>query len=72
MGDYQQFIVVTRPINDKPTTYDSNIGQTYNKSAQLGTLSGFTVVDEAHVEGLSATETEKNEIESLLKEGVIL
>ena len=72
MGDYQPFIVVTRPINDKPTTYDSNIGQTYNKSAQLGTLSGFTIVDEAHVEGLSATETEKNEIESLLKEGVIL
>ena len=72
MGDYQPFIVVTRPINDKPTTYDSNIGQTYNKSAQLGTLSGFTVVDEAHVEGLSATETEKKEIERLLKEGVIL
>lgn len=72
MGDYQPFIVVTRPINDKPTTYDTNIGQTYNKSAQLGTLSGFTVVEEAHIEGLSATETEKNEIERLLKEGVIL
>lgn len=72
MGDYQPFIVVTRPINDKPTTYDTNIGQTYNKSAKLGTLSGFTVVEEAHIEGLSATETEKNEIERLLKEGVIL
>lgn len=72
MGDYQPFIIVTRPINDKPSTYNNNIGQTYNKSAQLGTLSGFTVVEEAHIEGLSATETEKNEIEQLLKEGVIL
>lgn len=72
MGDYQPFIIVTRPINDKPSTYNNNIGQTYNKSAQLGTLSGFTVVEEAHIEGLSATETEKNEIERLLKEGVIL
>ena len=72
MGDYQPFIVVTRPINDKPSTYNNNIGQTYNKSAQLGTLSGFTVVEEAHIEGLSATETEKNEIERMLKEGVIL
>lgn len=72
LGDYQPFIVVTRPINDKPSTYNNNIGQTYNKSAQLGTLSGFTVVEEAHIEGLPATETEKNEIERLLKEGVIL
>ncbi len=72
MGDYQPFIIVTRPINDKPSTYNNNIGQTYNKSAQLGTLSGFTVVEEAHIEGLSATETEKNEIERMLKEGVIL
>lgn len=72
LGDYQPFIVITRPINDKPSTFNSNIGQTYNKSVQLGTLSGFTVVDEAHVEGMSATETEKKEIERLLKEGVIL
>lgn len=71
LGDYQPFIVVTRPINDRPSTYNSNIGQTYNKSVQLGTLSGFTIVDEAHVEGMSATETEKKEIERLLKEGVI-
>lgn len=72
MGDYQPFIVVTRPINDKPATYDSNIGQTYNKSAQLGTLSGFTVIEEAHIEGMNATDAEKQEIERLLKEGVIL
>lgn len=72
IGDYQPFIVVTRPINDKPATYDSNIGQTYNKSAQLGTLSGFTVIEEAHIEGMTATDAEKKEIERLLKEGVIL
>lgn len=72
MGDYQPFIVVTRPINDKPTTYDSNIGQTYNKSARLGALSGFTIVEEAHIEGMNATDAEKQEIERLLKEGVIL
>lgn len=72
MGDYQPFIVVTRPINDKPATYDNNIGQTYNKSAQLGTLSGFTVIEEAHIEGMNATDAEKQEIEQLLKEGVIL
>ena len=72
MGDYQPFIVVTRPINDKPTTYDTNLGQTYNKSARLGTLSGFTVIEEAHIEGMNATDAEKQEIERLLKEGVIL
>lgn len=72
MGDYQPFIVITRPINDKPATYDTNIGQTYNKSAQLGTLSGFTVIEEAHIECMNATDAEKQEIERLLKEGVIL
>lgn len=69
MGDYQPFIVVTRPINDKPETYNNNLGQTYNKSAQLGTLTGFTVVEEAHIEGMNATDAEKQEIERLLKEG---
>lgn len=72
LGDYQPFIVITRPVNDKPSTYNSNIGQTYNKSVQLGTLSGFTVVDEAHIEGMTATDAEKQEIERLLKKGVIL
>lgn len=72
MGDYQPFIIVTRPISDKPSTFAANLGQTYNKSARIGDLSGFTIVEEAHIEGMPATDVEKQEIERLLKEGVIV
>ena len=72
MGDYQPFIIVTRPISDKPSTFNNNLGQTYNKSARIGDLSGFTIVEEAHIEGMTATDAEKQEIERLLKEGVIV
>ena len=40
--------------------------------SSLSSMSGYTTVYETHLEGISATSKELNEIESLLKTGVIL
>jgi len=48
-------------------------GYPLNSYVRLGTLTGFTTVSEVHLDGFSfSTESELNEIESLLKSGVIL
>lgn len=48
-------------------------GRPLGEVRTLGDLTGFTVVDDIHVEGLaSATQDEQTEIERLLKSGVIL
>ena len=41
-------------------------------TAKLGDLTGFTVVEEIHLEHISATDDEKKLIENALKSGVIL
>ena len=69
------YLVITRPNVVIPETYEKDYGRTSGKSAVLGTLTGFTVVEAVHVEGsgfATATGDELTEIERLLKTGVIL
>lgn len=67
------YIVITRPNVVIPDSYNRDFGRPSGKTATLGTLTGFTVVDTVHVEGLStATSDEVSEVERLLKQGVIL
>lgn len=53
-------------------TQDSLIGGACNQVSKLYEYIGFTVCDEIHLENCCATEDEKKEIESLLREGIIL
>lgn len=67
------YLVITRPNVVTPSTYNHDFGRPSGKTALLGSLTGFTVVDSIHVEGLAtATTSEITEVESLLKQGVIL
>ena len=67
------YLVITRPNVVTPSTYNKDFGRPSGKSAVLGSLTGFTVVDSVHVEGLAtATSDEVTEVERLLKQGVIL
>lgn len=67
------YLVITRPNVVTPSTYNRDFGRPSGKTAVLGTLTGFTVVDSIHVEGLAtATSDEITEVERLLKQGVIL
>ena len=67
------YIVYTRPKISRPSNYNHHYGRPCGKQYQLATLSGYTVVDTCHMKGFTtATKSEIDEIESLLKSGVIL
>ena len=67
------YAIITRPNIIIPSSYNHDYGKPSGKTATLGSLSGFTVVDSIHVEGLAtATADEVTEVERLLKQGVIL
>lgn len=72
LGEMKPYVLVTRPISYIPDSYESLIGRPYQTTASLGSQTGFVKVREVHLDGITATEVEKEEIERLLKEGVIL
>lgn len=72
MGIQKPFVVIERPNISVPNNVQHYAGQTSNITMNLGSCSGFTVVDSVHLNGISATSQELKEIESLLKGGVIL
>ena len=72
LGEMKPYILVTRPISVVADQYKSLLGQPYQLDGTLGSQKGFVKVREVHLDGITATEAEKTEIEQLLKEGVIL
>lgn len=66
------YVVITRPNQSLADGYKSFVGYPSNITATLGSLSGFTSIESIHLEGINATSEELEEIESLLKSGVIL
>ena len=72
LGEMKPYVLVTRPISVVADQYKSLLGQPYQLDGTLGSQTGFVKVRELHLDGITATEAEKTEIEQLLKEGVIL
>lgn len=72
MGSKVPYIIISRPQTAMADKFETLSGYPSNTYTPLSACKGFTQVKYCHVENLSATETEKNEIEHLLKEGVIL
>lgn len=72
LGEMKPYVLVTRPISVVADQYKSLLGQPYQLDGTLGSQTGFVKVREVHMDGITATESEKQEIERLLKEGVIL
>ena len=65
------YIIVETQDSAKPDSFKAIMGNPASRSITMGSLSGFNVIQECHIEGASATASELNEIESLLKGGVI-
>lgn len=72
MSGKKPFVIIERPNYSVPDFYQNYVGRVSNKTASLGSLSGFTMVDSIHLENVPATAAEITEIETLLKQGVIL
>lgn len=66
------YLVLTRPKQAHPENQNHYTGYPSFITENLGDLSGYTEIEKIHLEGVPATDDELNEIESLLKGGVIL
>lgn len=63
-------IIVNPPAVKIPADYGHTTGYVYNQSAKISSMSGFIVCDNPDLSNISATQTEKNEIYSLLTSGI--
>lgn len=72
LGELNAYIIIHRPVQALPTDFKRFKGYTSNIMTQLSALSGYTEVQYIHLENVKATDTELQEIEDLLKSGVII
>lgn len=71
MGGKKPYIIISRPQGATPNLDDIK-GTPATKRVTLGSCSGYTVVDQVNLDGIPATSGELAEIETLLKQGVIV
>lgn len=72
MGSKIPYLIISRPQTAMADQFETLSGYPSNTYTPLSACKGFTQVKYCHVENLNATDAEKQEIEQLLKEGVIL
>lgn len=73
LDDFNCYLIITRPIQSLAKNFNVQKGYPSNITAVLNTLSGYTEVEYIHLSGITgATDTELEEIENLLKSGVII
>lgn len=66
------YVVIERPRLSTPAGYNSFVGNTLNVTMPLSECHGLTIVDNIHLDNVICTDDERNELMSLLHEGVIL
>lgn len=71
MGIQKPYLIVTRPRQALPLGQNSFTGYPSFITESLGSLTGYTEVEQCHLEHVPATGAELEEIERLLKEGVL-
>lgn len=73
MSIRRPYLIITRPKQNIPETFAHEYGFKSHISARLGDLTGFTKVEDIHLENMGdITQDELEELESILKSGVIL
>lgn len=72
MGVQKPYLIITRPRIAAPEKQSHFTGYPSFITSFIGELSGYTEVENIHLEGVPCTEAELAEIESLLKGGVIV
>lgn len=72
LGIKYPFLILTRPKQQKPANYQSYYGLTSHITKKLGECIGFTKIANIHLDGVTATDQEKDMIMSALTSGVFL
>lgn len=72
MDDFVPYVIIHRPVQSLARDYNKFKGYPSNITYTLDSLNGYTEVEHVHLTGIKATDTELQEIEDLLKSGVII
>jgi len=72
MGGKIPYLIISRPQTAMAKEFNKYIGFPSNFTTTLGSCSGFVKVLECHLENINATKSELEEIDTILKEGVII
>lgn len=72
MGIQRPYVIIERSNISVPALRTNFVGNTSNITMTLGSCSGFTKVDEIHLDNVLCTENERDELMSLLRSGVII
>lgn len=65
------YLIINRPKLSVPDKLNKYTGNTANMTMALNSVKGFTMIDYIHLDGIACTDAERNELLSILKEGVI-
>lgn len=71
MSYQKPLLVITRPRMSVPDKLNKFVGLTTNVTMKLSQVKGFTQVEHVHLSGIAATDDEKDELMTLLRQGVI-
>lgn len=66
------YLIISRPNAVIPENYGHSKGYVCDKTAAISGLKGFTVCYNVDTSGIAATETEREEIKTILETGVII
>jgi len=72
MGGKIPYLIISRPQTEMADGFENYIGYPSNFTATIGSCTGFIKVIECHIENTTATNSELNEINTMLQEGVII
>ena len=72
MSYQKPLLVITRPRMSVPDKLNKFVGLTTNVTMNLSQVKGFTQVDLIHLNNVPCTDKERDELLTLLKQGVIL
>lgn len=70
LGYQTPYLMFTRPIESRPANLGSLHGYSAGVGGILSQFSGYVVCSDVKLDGVTATDSELNEIESILKSGV--
>lgn len=65
------YLIITRPVQSKPADFEQVAGYPSNITRPLSQIQGYTEISDILIEDMTATDTEKEEIKTLLEQGVI-
>lgn len=72
MGIKKPYLIISRPQAALAKNYQYYIGDPSNTTTTLGSCTGYVQVKECHLENVPATQQELNNIEQILKGGVLI